>query len=158
MNTYRNEKGAALVLTVMIITLFFVFILGLFTVVTNTTKQVTSMEKQIDAQLIAEMGVTYFQRLVEINQHLLEEEINEHRDNADFTNVVQVFIDDLLNGIEQPVHVDEYRTYEITVESYNDDEKSIHFKSVGVVPDAEATSNGTIIINTSEQDESEEPE
>ncbi|MGJ9457206.1 hypothetical protein [Oceanobacillus sp. CF4.6] len=158
MKTYRNEKGAALVLTVMIITLFLVFILGLFTVVTNTTKQVTTMEKQIDAQLVAEMGVTYFQRLVEINQHLLEEKMNENPEEDELTNVVQLFIDDLLSSVEQPVHVDENRTYEITFEGYNEDEKSIHFKSVGAVTDAEATSNGTIVINITEQDESEEPE
>ncbi|WP_067727538.1 hypothetical protein [Oceanobacillus damuensis] len=158
MNKLRNEKGAALVLTIMMITLFLVFILGLFTQVTNTTKQVTTMEKQIDAQLIADMGVTYFQRLVEINQPLLEREINEDPDDDNLANVVDLFIDELLNVEKQRVDVDENRTYEITYEGFNADEKSIHFKSVGFVTDTEATSYGTIVIHITGLDESGVPE
>lgn len=65
MNNFKSEKGAALVLTLMIITLLFIIILTQFYQITNTTKQVTTMEKQIDARLAAEMGVDYYRASVE---------------------------------------------------------------------------------------------
>ncbi|MUK86851.1 hypothetical protein GMD78_00350 [Ornithinibacillus sp. L9] len=60
MNRFRNESGAALVLTLMIITLILLFVLTLFYQIANTTKQVTTMEKQIISEQIAEMGVDYY--------------------------------------------------------------------------------------------------
>lgn len=56
----KNEQGAALVLTLFIVTLMLLFALTLFYQVTNTTKQVTTVEKNIDARNIAEMGVEYY--------------------------------------------------------------------------------------------------
>ncbi|WP_390360823.1 hypothetical protein [Virgibacillus byunsanensis] len=53
-----------LVLTLMIITLFLTFILVQFTQITNTSRQVETMEKNIEARLIAEMGVDYYRKLV----------------------------------------------------------------------------------------------
>lgn len=59
-HNFKNEKGAALVLTLMIVTLFLLFILTQFYQVTNTTKQVTTMEKNINARNVAEMGIEYY--------------------------------------------------------------------------------------------------
>lgn len=155
MKKFREEKGAALVLTIMMITLFLVFILGLFTQVTSTTKQVTTMEKKIDAQLVAEMGVTYFQRLVEIKQDLQGEKNKESSEDDELANFIHFIKDEL--PINQ--RIDKDRTFKITLdERCNEDKKSICFKSEGVVADANvtATSNGIIVINITEQDGSGE--
>ncbi|GAA0447685.1 hypothetical protein GCM10008983_27180 [Lentibacillus halophilus] len=64
MNRLRNERGAALVLTLMMITLILLFVLTLLYQVTNTTRQITTMDENIDAHLVAEMGVDYYQTLV----------------------------------------------------------------------------------------------
>ncbi|WP_249870868.1 hypothetical protein [Oceanobacillus saliphilus] len=149
MNTLRNEKGAALVLTIMIITLFLVFILGLFTVVTNTTKQVTTMEKQIDAQLIAEMGVTYFQRVVEKSKPELQEKIQNNPEEVD--RIIETHTTTLIDSLDNPVTIDgDRRTFEITFEDYNEEERRISFHSIGTANNVKATANGTIVITISE--------
>ncbi len=64
MKRLSNERGVALVLTLMMITLILLFVLTLLYQVTNTTRQVATMEENIDARLVAEMGVDYYQELV----------------------------------------------------------------------------------------------
>jgi|SRR5690606_24736524 type II secretory pathway component PulK len=65
MKKRSNESGAALVMTLMIITLLLLFIMTLLFQITNTTKQVTTMEKNIVAEQIAQMGVDYFRTYID---------------------------------------------------------------------------------------------
>ncbi|ASK62962.1 hypothetical protein CFK37_12825 [Virgibacillus phasianinus] len=64
MNRLNNEHGAALVLTLFIVTIMLLFILTLSYQVINTTKQVTTVEKNMDAEHLAKMGVEYYYQWV----------------------------------------------------------------------------------------------
>ncbi|WP_430784794.1 hypothetical protein VBD025_09410 [Virgibacillus flavescens] len=65
-------------LTLMIITLFLLFIMTQFQLIINTTKQVTTMEKQINAELIAEMGIDYYREVVD--SYIRENDITNAED------------------------------------------------------------------------------
>ncbi|WP_100012105.1 hypothetical protein [Lentibacillus sediminis] len=65
MKRQNNQTGSALVLTLMLMTLLMLFVLTLFFQVTNTTRQVAIMEEQLDAELIADMGIDFFRSKAE---------------------------------------------------------------------------------------------
>ncbi|WP_164668371.1 hypothetical protein [Virgibacillus doumboii] len=69
MNRLSGERGAALVMTLFIIILLMLSVLTLFYMVTNTTKQVTTMEKNIQAEHMADMGIDYVRTLVDNYEH-----------------------------------------------------------------------------------------
>lgn len=76
MNELKNEHGAALVLTLFIVTLLLLFVLTLFYQVNNATKQVTTMEKNIDARNLADMGTAYIYCVLDLyNNQYMEEEL-----------------------------------------------------------------------------------
>lgn len=132
MQMIKSEKGAALILTIMIITLFFVFILVLFTQVTNTMKQVTTMEKKIDAQLMAEMGVDYIEAVLN-----------------DFQTSDSKSLDDFIEEIPKSrvyMDSDNERYFEIVIQPFNINDKpeSILYESKGVVFGNESTIENTI--------------
>ncbi|MEC5421933.1 hypothetical protein QGM71_00305 [Virgibacillus sp. C22-A2] len=134
MKIYRNEKGAALVLTMMIITLFLVFIMAQFTQIINTTRQVTTMEENIDARLIAGMGIDYVE--VILNEFSRSElPLNEYLQNEIPEGPVEIGSTD--------------RTYEISFEEFivDDRPESISYKSIGKAFGAHVVIESQITIN-----------
>lgn len=136
MDNLNNEKGAALVLTLMIITLFLVFIMGQFYQVTNTTKQVTTMEKQIDAHLMAEMGVDYFHAF-----------LNENYDQED---PLADFIEKNL-PITKIIDEEEQHQFEISIDDQTDYDSQITYISTGDAFGEEEAIEGTITINNNDE-------
>ncbi|MFC4556686.1 hypothetical protein ACFO3D_00510 [Virgibacillus kekensis] len=94
MSNLKSERGAVLVVTLMVITLLMLFILAQFSQVSNTTKQVATMEENIDAQLIADMGVEYYYQLV-MNYHDKQRPVSSLKDFVAHLpeNVPEVAID-----------------------------------------------------------------
>ncbi len=138
MINYKSEKGAALVLTLMIITLFFIFILTQFYQITNTTKQVTTMEKQIDARLVAEMGVDYFRDAVQ-----------RYIDNAGLTEPGDVSIAEITLP-QNPVTWDsgnhKFLIKDSYIEEKTEDQVTVKLISVGTAHSKEQKIEDTIII------------
>jgi predicted PurR-regulated permease PerM len=125
-----NEHGAALVLTVMIITLILLFVLMLFTQVTNTARQVKTTEEHLIASHIAEMGVDYYQQLVQEsipNQVSSVEEIITFIPNPTGDPLEKVLDDE---GLYKFVIGD------ITIDD-SEDPISIKFSSKGITPGSE---------------------
>lgn len=130
MNKFRNESGAALVLTLLIVTLFLLFILTQFYQVTNTSKQVNTIEHSIDARLIAEMGVDYYRS--QIDQFKNQESIN-------------AFTDDLSTNVQ----LDPNRQFTITLTniSETEDQIIIQITSTGIAFDKKKTIKDELLIN-----------
>ncbi|WP_106496913.1 hypothetical protein [Lentibacillus sp. Marseille-P4043] len=138
MNNFKNQRGAAFVITLMIITLFLLFILTQFHQVTNTTKQVTIVEKTLDAQLIAEMGVDYYRELVD--KYIQDEEIKD-------PNKITL-------PEPNPPTIDSNHAYQIS--AYKMIEKSdtkviITFRSTGIAFDKEKQIDDKITIHFAEE-------
>ncbi|MBP1947789.1 hypothetical protein [Virgibacillus litoralis] len=138
MINFKSEKGAALVLTLMIITLFLVFILTQSYQITNTTRQVTTMEKQIDARLIAEMGVDYYRSFV---QNYIEGEGITKPDNVYITEI---------NLPQNPVKLDskdhKFSIQDSHIEEQTEEKVMIKFSSIGTAYNKEKEIEDTIII------------
>ncbi|WP_010099176.1 hypothetical protein [Ornithinibacillus scapharcae] len=79
MRIWNNEKGAALVMTVMVITLILLFVMALFFQITNTTKQIQKGKSITVAEQIAAMGVDYYQTYVKENLPTIYEAEDEVR-------------------------------------------------------------------------------
>jgi competence protein ComGC len=127
LNNLRNQRGAALVLTVMIITLILLFILMLLTTVTNTTRQVTTVEGRLVASHLAEMGVDYYQELVESSIKNI------------ITDPEEITLPELKEGYGQLDNTGHYR-YEIvnpTLSQESDSVLNITFSSKGITPETE---------------------
>jgi competence protein ComGC len=77
MNKLKNEEGYALVTVLLIITIFMVLFLSFAGQSFSTVKQNQVVEKKSQAVALAEMGVTYFQSLV--NNIYLSKKNNEVR-------------------------------------------------------------------------------
>jgi type II secretory pathway component PulK len=136
MKQMKDEKGAALILTVLIITLLMVGIMALFTQITNTTRQISTMEQQIDAQLVAEMGVTYYQKVIKNHQNGIVTIVNE---NISDPQKLKREIKDFINDYKAEVLVDgDQRKFEIELKEdpeYDEESKEIIIKFT-------STSNG----------------
>ncbi|MFD1171296.1 hypothetical protein [Oceanobacillus picturae] len=97
----KGEKGAVLVLTLLMVTLIILFITALTGQVIQTTKQVTTMEKRIDAELVLQMGIDYVQAVLDAYEYneeqdameYLEEKLGEHLQTVDNGNT-QLKLDD----------------------------------------------------------------
>ncbi|SDQ43285.1 hypothetical protein SAMN05216232_1576 [Virgibacillus subterraneus] len=138
MINFKSEKGAALILTLVIITLFLVFILTQFYQITNTTKQVTTMEKQIDARLIAEMGVDYYRSFVQ-----------NYIDDEGITDPGEVYITEI-NLPQNPVKLDskdhKFSINDSHIEERTEEKVTIKFISIGTAFNKEKEIKDTIII------------
>ncbi|MFB4166723.1 hypothetical protein [Virgibacillus sp. JSM 102003] len=138
MINYKSENGAALVLTLMIITLFFIFILTQFYQITNTTKQVTTMEKQIDARLVAEMGVDYYRDAVQ--NYVEDAGLTEPGD----VNIAEITLP------QNPVKWDSGKRKFLIKDSYikerTEDQLTVKFISVGTALSKQKKIEDTIII------------
>lgn len=130
MNKYRNEKGAALVLTLMIVTLILLFILTQFYQATNTAKQVNTVEHTIDARLVAEMGIDYYRS--QIDQYKNEDSIETY--TSDLSTRVQL---------------DSKREFTITLSEIVSTDKEIILKvtSTGLAFDSKSTIKDELTIN-----------
>lgn len=138
MNNFKSEKGAALILTLMIITLFFIFILTQFYQITNTTKQVTTMEKQIDARLVAEMGVDYYRDVVQ--KYIDDAELTEPGD----VNIAEITLPQ--NPVKWDSGNHKFFIKDSYIEEKTEDQVTVKFTSVGTVHSKEKKIEDTIII------------
>ncbi len=92
----RNQNGTALIVVLLIITVFFVLGLSIISSALSNTRQVNNTEKEMQAVDLAEMGIIYFQTAVEnaykeVNKDIgvnLKEYISDHKINSkeDFMN------------------------------------------------------------------------
>ncbi|SHF78879.1 hypothetical protein [Ornithinibacillus halophilus] len=137
MNSFKNETGAALVLTIMIITLFLLFLMTLFFQITNTTKQITTIEENLVAEQIAEMGVDYYHAYIEKNLPDTISDIEE----LDISSGV------LLN---HEVELDDNYSFFIDTTSIDEEANKIYFTVTAVIDKAkgkQSNTNSTITIN-----------
>ncbi|WP_156291463.1 hypothetical protein [Oceanobacillus salinisoli] len=131
MGKLKNERGFALVLTLMIISLLLLFVLSLFTQITNTTKQITTMEKHINAGNIADMGVIYFQKLVETNKEELESMLNDgtfEQEDINSANDITEFVNHVLIpqvGNNGTIELDENHRFSINYAETNVDASNV---------------------------------
>lgn len=144
MNNFKNEKGAALVLTLMIITLFLIYILAQFTQVTNTTKQVTTMEKQIDTQLIAEMGIDYYQQKIGKQKEGFQQILDDN-DNQRLLEEIETFNSEL----QKEIRIDDDRSFELTITPamQKDNKIVIEFSSKGTSSKQTETIESSVVID-----------
>ncbi|MFZ3578207.1 hypothetical protein [Virgibacillus sp. DJP39] len=127
---FKNEDGAALVVTLMIVTLLLLFILTQFYQVTNTTKQVDTVGHTIDARSIAEMGIDYYRS-----------KINQFNDEQT--------IEDFLNGFPTRVEVDGNRRFAIKQKNIKKTNEiiTIHISSTGTAYGKNITIQDKLVIN-----------
>lgn len=122
MRTWNNEKGAAIVMTVMVITIILLFVMTLFYQITNTTKQVQKEKNITVAEQIAAMGVDYYQTYS-----------NEHLPTV-FETEDEVRLPDIVIG--EKFKLDEEGNYEFwfkehSLKRISESEMNISFISVG---------------------------
>lgn len=79
MKIWSNEKGAALVMTVMIVTIILLFVMTLLYQITNTSRQVQKGKSITVAEQIAAMGVDYYQSYAKENLPTVYETEDEVR-------------------------------------------------------------------------------
>ncbi|WP_099158764.1 hypothetical protein [Virgibacillus ndiopensis] len=154
MKKFKNETGAALVLTMLIITIFLIFVTVQVTQAVNSTKQVTTMEKKIDAELVAKMGVDYFQQLIVNNQTELTSIIDNNTDNKrlleqEINGFIHQLRYDALNN--KPFEIDRNnRTFEIidihVVVNRDNSSVTVTFESIGKAFEANNTAKGEVKI------------
>ncbi|MGM8212359.1 hypothetical protein ACLIBH_06120 [Virgibacillus sp. W0430] len=145
MNKYQNEQGAALVLTLLLITLITLLLLGQFYQVTNTAGQVATMEKNIESRHLAEMGVEYYQQLIASKQA----ELTEAAQASGFQGVEEKLQE--WNGTEVlTVQVEGERKYftieNVTLDQQTENEIIVEFTSLGTANGKEVRENNEIII------------
>lgn len=142
MTKYKNEQGAALILTMFIITILLLFTSAQLFQVTNTRKQVNTMEKSIMAQHMAEMGVDYYRALLDS----IEEGADDFESLEDFAKELPT--DKITRSIDSNIN-NGNRSYEVTITEpyqYESDIVTIHFTSKGKAYGVEKTIKSTITI------------
>ncbi|SET45073.1 hypothetical protein SAMN05216389_111151 [Oceanobacillus limi] len=148
MSKLQNEHGAALVLTLSLITLLLLFIMTLFYQVSNTTKQIVIMEDNMDATNIAEMGIDYYQYHFEENRDLFQQVVDEGS-IQDLISEINT-LNDTLSGVK--VIEDGNRYFELVLPTLHytstDDleEIVIEFDSIGTARGKEVVENSSVTI------------
>ncbi|MFS0673075.1 hypothetical protein [Ornithinibacillus sp. 179-J 7C1 HS] len=104
----NNQKGVAFVLTLSIITLILLFIMVLFYQAINTSTQINTMEKHIDAKNIASMGMDYYQYHLENMQDELQQTLNNGGINELLSKINQ-----LNNELRGKKEIDSNRYFEL---------------------------------------------
>lgn len=120
MNRYSNERGAAFVLTILLITLALLFLMTLFYQILNTTKQVDTMGENVQARHIAEMGLDYYEQMITKLSSTSYSSINE-------------FVSQIPN--DQTVNIDADRSFKVTqqrIDTSNSEQIVIYFNSEGM--------------------------
>ncbi|CDO01627.1 hypothetical protein BN988_00062 [Oceanobacillus picturae] len=147
----KGERGAALVLTLLMITLLLLFVTMLSGQVIQTTKQVTTTEKRIDAELVSQMGIDYVQSVLDTYEY------NEVQDVMDYLSTK---LDEYLqiSKTRNPILIlDEARQFEIELpdplpEVIEGEDLEVTYRSIGRSMDQTIETNDTITI-TFERDE-----
>lgn len=142
MKRYLNERGAALILTLLLTTLALLFILTLFYQILNTTKQVDTMDDNVRARHVAEMGLDYYEQIV-------------HQLSAASYTSVEEFI--TLMPKNQSVTIDSDRSFKVTqqkVDTSDSDQIVIHFKSEGIAFERNVTKESKIRVHVQIERES----
>ncbi|MFD2627890.1 hypothetical protein [Oceanobacillus kapialis] len=134
----KSEKGAALVLTLMFIALALLFITTLSGMVVQTTKQVTTMEKRNDAELVAQMGVDYVQALLDDYERSEAQDLLTYLTDHIPKNVLIGANGDRQFEIELPREILLQDGYEVT------------FTSIGTAQGQTVETEGTIEITINE--------
>lgn len=65
MNFFKNQKGYALLLVMLLVVLFTILGMGLLTMNINASKQFNLKEEQVQARHLAEMGILHYQEVLE---------------------------------------------------------------------------------------------
>lgn len=143
MNKLRGEQGAALVVTMFIITIMLLFVSAQLFQVTNTRKQVSTMEKKIMAEHMAEMGIDYYRALI---QNI---EQNPSQSREDYLRKIKNIPDNILEKQIITSGSQGNRSYEIEVTEVKDesDQIVIEFISIGTAYLAEKRLQSTIVIS-----------
>ncbi|WP_010651156.1 hypothetical protein [Oceanobacillus massiliensis] len=145
---YKNEDGAVLVLCLMIITLFLVFMLIMFTQTINTSRQVKAMESEIDAQMTAQMGVDYFQHWISTLHNDYESMITGEKPGI--LPIIR-FFEKIRSGVRNAPYKEfegrafEMSDFDISLETAYT-EIVIDYQVMGYTEGAEAAANGKVII------------
>lgn len=126
MKKYKNEQGAALVLTMFIITILLLFVSAQLFQVTNTRKQVSTMEKKIMSEHMAEMGIDYYRALIE---HI---EQDPNKPIEDYVNKIRGIASDKLKQQITSPNDSANRSYEIEVKEVIDDKDEVLIKFISI--------------------------
>jgi len=144
MNKYNDEQGMALVLTLAFIVIIMLFSLALIFQVTNTSKQVSTMEKNIEARHMAEMGVDYYSQFIRSKKDSLET-----FNKTDLKSKIYV----LSKKFDDPINIEnDKRNFEIRIDdifSSEEDKWIIPFTSTGTAFGKTATIDSELIIDFS---------
>ena len=91
MKTYKNEKGIALIIVLLMITVFSILGLSVFSFIISNTKQIDKTETEMQAVDLAEMGVIYYKNAFIINADtVLMPLLNSANQSAKHTNLIQI--------------------------------------------------------------------
>lgn len=147
----KGERGAALVLTLLMITLLLLFVTMLSGQVIQTTKQVTTTEKRIDAELVSQMGLSYVQAVLDTYEY------NEEQDAMDYLSTKLDEYLQISNTGNPLLVLDEARQFEIDLpdplpEVIEGENLDVTYRSIGRSMDQTIETNDTITI-TFERDE-----
>ncbi|MGM8364547.1 hypothetical protein ACLIBG_03590 [Virgibacillus sp. W0181] len=146
MNKYHNEQGAALVMTLLFITVLILLLLGQFYQVTNTAGQVSTMEKSIEARHMADMGIDYYQQMVASKREILEEVAEDSGFQGVKSAIEELNNTETLNS-EMGSGNKSFEIEQITIEQTSDDEITIQFNSKGMASEKEINEESEIIIS-----------
>lgn len=148
MSKYKNEEGAALILTMFIITILLLFVSAQLFQVTNTRKQVNTMEKSIMVGHMAEMGVDYYRSFVKNIEQDPSEPLTKYVANlkSALNKEIKQLVSSSSNGDD--------RSYGIITDNVDtevtDNEIIIEFTSIGKAYDMEKKIESTITISVIE--------
>ena len=148
---WKSEDGAALILTVMCLTLILLSIAVLVPQITTTAKQVKTMEENLDARNLAQMGIVYHQRFIQKNIEELERMIRTYKKDAGMLQQ-EIRMFNLSGPHRDPVHVDADRSFQIiSIPSITIDQDriTIEFEIEGRAYQKKAEEIGEIEVNLS---------
>lgn len=148
MSKLQNERGFALVATLLIITLLILLLLSQFYVATNTTKQIATMGSSIESRHMADMGIKYYKQVLQTNNEALQSAVEA--DGADPVKQLKDKVQTMHEEIERKVFVEGNERYfeidkDINIEE-TDAEIKVEFISRGIADGKETTETGEINI------------
>src|SRR5690625_2973619 len=116
----------ALVLTLAFIVIIMLFSLTLLYQVTNTSKQVSLMEKNIEARHMAEMGLDYYNQFIRSEKEFLET-VNR----TELVSELNHLNDNLMKEINIENDDRYFKIQDLRIKESNENELIISFTSIG---------------------------
>lgn len=141
MNRLQNERGAALVFTLMLVTLLMLLVMTQFSLTAGTATQVSKTETNIDAKLIADMGIEYYYHLVK-EEYERQQPIDSFQD---FVNQLPAAIPETRVGQHRTFRIEQVRTEPVMITDETE-QITIYYRSTGNAYDSSETENGKITI------------